>query len=120
MVSCEARERVRRGEVEVDHPGKRLRRSAQRRTRRPRAGVVDQPVDAPMPLDYGVHQPFTVGFAGHITGHHVGPGNLGLQRPQPLGAPGRQDRNRPAGGQRAGQLLAQAGTRAGHDDHATG
>ena len=72
---------------------------------------------APMALDHGLYQPFTVGLAGHVAGHNVGLGNLGLQRLQAPGPPGRQDRDRSAGGQRTGQLLAQAGTRAGdHDD----
>ena len=73
-----------------------------------------------MPLDHGVYQPFTVGLAGHVAGHHVGLGNLGLQRPQALGPPRRQNRDRSAGGQRMGQLLAQAGTRAGDHDNPPG
>ena len=73
-----------------------------------------------MALDHGCYQPFTVGLAGHVAGHHVGLGNLVLQHPQAPGPPRRQDRNRSAGGQRTGQLFAQAGTGAGHHDHPPG
>jgi hypothetical protein len=46
-------------------------------------------------------------------------GGRGLARQAP-GPARRQDRDRSAGGQRTGQLLAQAGTGAGHHDHPPG
>ncbi len=113
----EAREPERRREVQVDHARELLSRRAQRRGGRAGAGVVDEPVDAAVTLDHGVDQAAAVVLVGDVAGHDVRARDLLAQRGQAVGAARGHHRHGPGLGERARQLLAEAGTGPGHDHY---
>ena len=112
----QAGERERRRQVDVEHARERLGARLQRGRGGADAGVVDEPVEAPVALHDGLDEPLALARVGHVAGDGVDARQLALQPREPVGPPRGEHRDRAGGRQRAGELLAEAGAGAGDDD----
>jgi hypothetical protein len=106
--------------IELQYLGELVQVDVDKQVEQGAAGIVNQPIDAPVPVERGLHQPFAGGRIGDVGRHRERSLELLAQLGQPVCPPRRQHRMRAGFVQQPSGCLPDTRGRTGDDDGLAG